>query len=84
MNRVLGCVIVLTVMIVMAGCSMVPAQTVAADTIETVDQTSSVINNMGMDWKTLLLFTLLAGWAIPSPSQIFGWLAGPLSFIKWW
>ena len=83
MKKVRGYVVVLAV-IVLAGCSSIPAQTVSAETIETVDQTSSVINNMGMDWKVLLLFTLLAGWAIPSPSQMLGWLAGPLSFIKWW
>lgn len=81
--RIRGYLIVIAVL-VLAGCSMVPAQDVSAETIETVDQTSSVINNTGMDWKTLLLFTLLAGWAIPSPAQMLGWLAGPLSFIKWW
>jgi hypothetical protein len=76
---------VVIAVLLIAGCAgMTPSQTVAADTIETVDQTSSVINNTGMDWKTLLLFTLLAGWAIPSPAQMLGWLAGPLSFMKWW
>ena len=83
MKRTTGYIIVIAA-IILTGCSMVPSQAVTAETIETVDQTSKVVNNMGMDWKTLLLFTLLAGWAIPSPSQIFGWLAGPLSFIKWW
>jgi uncharacterized protein YceK len=83
MKRVRGYVVVLAVMF-LAGCSMVPAQTVSAEAIETVDQTSSVINNMGMDWKTLLLLVLLAGWAIPSPSQMLGWMVGPLSFLKWW
>ena len=83
MKRTTGYIIVIAA-IILTGCSMVPAQDVTAETIETVDQTSKVVNNMGMDWKTLLLFTLLAGWAIPSPSQIFGWLAGPLTFLKWW
>lgn len=83
MKKTNGYIIVLAV-ILLTGCSMVPGQDVTAETIESVDMTSKVVNNMGMDWKTLLLFTLLAGWAIPSPSQIFGWMAGPLSFIKWW
>lgn len=76
--------ITLCLVATLSGCSMVPGQDVTAENIESVDMTSKVINNMGMDWKTLLLFTLLAGWAIPSPSQLFSWLSGPLSFIKWW
>jgi hypothetical protein len=82
--RIRGYLIVIAILAV-AGCAMnPPPQEVIAETIGTVDQTSSVINNVGMDWKTLLLFALLAGWAIPSPGQMFGWLAGPLSFFKWW
>lgn len=77
-------VYVICLALLLTGCSMVPGQDVTAENIESVDMTSKVINNMGMDWKTLLLFTLLAGWAIPSPSQLFSWLAGPLSFLKWW
>ena len=83
MKRTTGYLIVIAA-IILTGCSMVPGQDVVADTIDTVDQTSSIVNNTGMDWKTLVLFTLLAGWAIPSPSQMVGWLAGPLAFIKWW
>ena len=83
MKRTTGYILVIAA-IILTGCSMVPAQDVTAETIDTVDQTSSVVNNMGMDWKTLLLFSLLAGWAIPSPSQMLGWLAGPLTFLKWW
>ncbi len=82
--RYLVLIILCLVLTILTGCSMVPGQDVTAESIETVDQTSKVVNNMGMDWKTLLLFTLLAGWAIPSPSQLFSWLAGPLSFMKWW
>ena len=92
MRSVRGYVVVILVLAMM-GCGLVPPpidvpMEVAAESIDSVNQTSSVVSsvitNTGMDWKTLLLFTLLAGWAIPSPMQMLGWVAGPLGFLKWW
>ena len=77
------CLIVIAILM-LAGCTMAPPQEVIAETIGTVDQTSSVITNTGMDFKTLLVFVLLAGWAIPSPSEMFGWICKAFFFIKWW
>jgi hypothetical protein len=78
----------------MMGCGLMSAppievpMEITAEAIGTVDQTSSVVssivNNVGMDWKTLLLFTLLAGWAIPGPGEILRMLAGPFGYLKWW
>jgi hypothetical protein len=96
MKCIRGYLIVIAVLAVVGftgGCGVVPPpidvpMEVVAETVGSIDQNSSVVSsvitNTGMDWKTLLLFTLLAGWAIPSPSQMLGWLAGPLSVLKWW
>ncbi len=83
MKRTSGYIIVLAA-IILAGCTLAPPQDVTAETIGTVDQTSQVINNTGMDFKTLIMFAVLAGWAIPSPAEMLGWGARLLLPFKWW
>lgn len=70
------------------GCAGMPAsQEVAAEMIGTVDQASSVINNQMPPWMFVMVI-FLAGWAIPAPGKMFGWLFSGLktmfSFIRWW
>ena len=78
-------IITIFALYILCGCSGIPApQEVVADTIGTVDQTSEVVNNTGMDFKTLVMFAVLAGWAIPSPAEMLTGLGRMLTFIKWW
>jgi len=71
-------------LLLIAGCAGVAPQEVSADTIGTVDQTSSVVTNTGMDFKTLIIFALLAGWAIPSPMSMLTGMFKIFTFLKWW
>jgi branched-subunit amino acid permease len=78
-------VIALSLLYILFGCAgMTPDQSVVADSVGVVDQTSEIVNNTGMDFKTLIVFAVLAGWAIPSPSEMFSWIGKCLTFIKWW
>ena len=66
----------MVVFILLTGCAGMPSpQEVAAETIDTVNQTSSVVNNQ-IDTKTLIIIIFLAGWALPSFSSMFGGLFG--------
>ena len=52
------------------GCAGIPSpQEVSAEAIDTVNQTSSVVNNELEPW-VLGVIILLAGWAIPSPMEM--------------
>ena len=62
-----------------SGCAGIPApQEVVAETVDTVNQTSNVITNQLEPW-VLGVIILLAGWAIPSPAEMFG---GLLKLVK--
>jgi hypothetical protein len=66
----------------MLGCAGVPApQEVAAETIGVVSQTSNVITNEVEPWM-LGVIILLAGWAIPSPSEMVRGFVGFLGVIR--
>ena len=84
---------VVILVLAMVGCGLVPPpievpMEITAEAIGTVDQTSSVVSsvvsNSGMSTTHLLIFAILAGWAIPGPGEMLRMLAGPLGFLKWW
>ena len=58
-------------LLVLWGCSAVPTpQAVTAESIDSVQQTSNVITNEISPW-IMGIVILLAGWAIPSPAEMF-------------
>lgn len=69
-----GYIVVLTVMmtcLLLLGCAGVPApQEVVAESIDSVNQSSNVVTNEMEPW-VLGIIILLAGWAIPSPYEMF-------------
>lgn len=72
-------IVILVSLLLLCGCAGIPSpQEVSAEAIDTVNQTSSVINNDIEPWM-LGVIILLAGWAIPSPGEM---IRGLFSFIN--
>lgn len=68
--------------LLLVGCSSVPgSQEVVAETVDTVNQSSSVINNDLEPW-VLGVIILLAGWAIPSPGEMLRGLVSGISIVR--
>jgi len=74
------------ILVFLTGCAGMPSpQEVTAEAIDTVNQTSNVINNDIEPWM-LGVIILLAGWAIPSPGEMIRGLFGFIGAIRklWW
>jgi len=56
------------------GCAGTAPQEVVAETVDTINQTSSVVTNEMEPW-VLGVIILLAGWAIPSPTEMIKGIA---------
>ena len=67
----------LLAIVTLSGCQLLggaaadPGSTFNAETVDTINNSTEVINQQ-FTFKQLLLFALLAGWAIPGPMEFLG------------
>ena len=64
--------LVLLLLLTSCAATGLPSQEVVAETVGDIETTNTVINESGMSLYELGALILLAGWAIPSPLEMFG------------
>lgn len=74
---------VLIMTLLIGGCAGVgvPSQEIIAEAVETIEANQTVENIYGMSHLELAALILLAGWAIPSPSEMLGSLFKGVSYV---